>query len=245
VIEEAYPENTFRGKGRFLWCVAMNKIDRKKAENFYRKALDYVKASKPRELKWVKKISRKTFDRLSAYKFLSEYCWVVYGSGYSEKALRKIFDELEISFKYFNIKKLYGMRSVSAPLKVFNNKKKAAPFLRGAKMIYEEGFSNFKRRLRNEGMDALLELPGIGKITQKLLAKNIGLLDAAKDDIWLRRVSKQLKASDTQELSNYLAKSISEKRGVIDLVIWRFCADKGWKKYNAISLSDFVKNLNA
>ncbi|HUK56533.1 MAG TPA: hypothetical protein VLY20_07730 [Nitrospiria bacterium] len=220
-------------------------MDREKAKKLYQKALHYIKEAKPDELNWVKQISGATLDGITTKEFLTEYCWVVYCSGFRVKVIQNKFGSLKKSFRNFDSRKLYGMRSLNAPLMVFNNEKKASCFLRGAKMVYEEGFPNFKRRLKKEGMDALSELPGIGEITKKHLARNIGLLDTAKDDIWLRRVAKHLNASGTQELSNYLSKNCSEKRGVVDLVIWRFCSDKGWKEYNATSLSDFIQNLDA
>lgn len=52
------------------------------------------------------------------------------------------------------------MRSIRPVLEIFNNERKAKAFLEGSKAIDKEGFSNFKKRLRKEGIDMLEELPG-------------------------------------------------------------------------------------
>ena len=97
---------------------------------------------------------------------------------------------------------------------MFNSVSKATSFLSGAKVVIREGIVPFKARMRADAdatrevfgrvknvdelesvgdlphvLTTLEALPGIGKITKFHLAKNIGLLDVAKPDIWLCRAS--------------------------------------------------------
>jgi hypothetical protein len=88
------------------------------------------------------------------------------------------------------------MRSSRAALRIINNKRKAGCVLRGVREVTAEGFPRFKRRLLQEGPNALVALPGIGPITKDHLVRNIGLASVAKDDIWIRRVRRIFGFSD-------------------------------------------------
>lgn len=128
--------------------------------------------------------------------------------------------------KEFDIRKLSRMRSINPVLRVFNNTRKANSFLSGSKKIAQEGFSVFKRRLKTRGVDMLQELPGLGPITKFHLAKNIGLVDAAKPDIWLER-SAQHCSSTVDELVTYLSDRYGMSQHVVDVILWHYGADKG------------------
>ena len=117
------------------------------------------------------------------------------------------------------------MRSIKKPLSIFNNENKAGSFLKGSKLIAEEGFSHFKKRLKNEGLDMLEVLPGIGPITKYHLAKNIGLADEAKPDIWLVRAAEACNSS-VDELVKYLADKYNLTQHIVDVILWRYGADK-------------------
>jgi hypothetical protein len=131
-------------------------------QTFFEKAKKYCEEEFPEELQWAKEISPDTFKYLKSRTFLSEYCWVVYASGFKVKIIEAIFPGLKSAFKNFELDSIARMRSIKQALKEFNNEKKAKSFLDGSKIIYEEGFSNFKKNLKNEGVDYLEKLPGIG-----------------------------------------------------------------------------------
>jgi len=161
------------------------------------------------ELDWANSISPKTFKNLKSKHFLSEYGWVVYASGFKVSTIEATFPKLRVAFKEFDIDALSRMRSIKSALTAFNNERKATSFLEGSKQIAKEGFSTFKKRLKEDGVDALEHLPGIGPITKYHLAKNIGLADEAKPDIWLVRAAEAC-STTVQELVSFLRE---EKRG--------------------------------
>jgi len=200
------------------------------AKEFYRSALAYVRTHHSDELRWVKNIGPDTFENTETEEFLSQYCWAVYSAYFKESILQQKFDSLEKAFHEFDIEKLYRMKSIKPVLSIINHQTKAESFLKGVKQIYREGFPNFKARLRSHGMVILQELPYIGKITQKLLARNIGLLDVSKDDIWLRRLAQKFSAPSVQALTSFLAQEFRTREGIVDLVLWRYCADGGLKQ---------------
>jgi hypothetical protein len=116
------------------------------------------------------------------------------------------------------------MRSARKALKLINNDQKAYGFLKGARQINEESFSNFKKRIEVGGMDMLEELPYIGPVTKKLLAKNIGLRDIPKDDRYLRRIKDKYSARSVDSLAEFLSNKFQLSQHVVDVVLWRYCS---------------------
>lgn len=216
-------------------------MEKRKAKLFFKTAMSYVVSNRRDELNWARKI--KPFRDTTLKRFLSMYCWVIYASGFRVSVIEDRFEEIRKAFKDFDLDKISRMKSVKPVLRVFNNERKARSFLKGTKSIYKEGFSKFKKRVAKEGAKALRELPGIGVITQKHLARNIGLSDVAKDDVHMRRLVRLFGARDEKELVGYLSHEFGEKKGVVDAVLWRFCADKAWKRYGFDSSEGFCTSL--
>lgn len=182
------------------------------------------------EIAWANSISPRTFKYLKLKHFLSEYCWVVYASGFKVSILEKIYPNLQAAFKDFDIEAINRMRSIQPVLDVFNNERKASNFLDGTKQIAKQGFTDYKRQLKEEGMDLLEKLPGIGPITKYHLAKNIGLVDEAKPDIWLVRAA-EVCSSSVQELIFFLSKKYNISSHAIDVILWRYGTETSFKSW--------------
>ena len=215
-------------------------IAKKKLTRFYQKARQYVQKNCLEELNDIRKVS---FKRLTKKKFIENYIWVVYVSGFKVSIIDAKFSLLKREFKNFDLSKLSRMRSTASVLKVFNNKRKASCVLKGASLISKEGFDNFKNRVAEEGVDALMDIPGIGEITKNHLARNIGLADVAKNDIWIQRLTKQFGAEHYTRMFDILCKQSNSKPGVVDFILWRFCADSGWKTISYPSLQKCIKEI--
>jgi hypothetical protein len=191
----------------------------------------YVSEHSAEELEWVRGITPELFERMNRSEFLGEYCWVVYASGFRVSVLSQKFGRLTTAYCDFDIDRICHLQSLDAALAVINNRRKAEGFVEGCRRIRSEGFELFKTRVKAEGIDALQSLPFIGSITKKHLARNIGLLDVSKDDVHLVRVARELGALSVEELTAFLAKEFGEKQGVVDLILWRFCADGAWDEW--------------
>lgn len=191
----------------------------------FEEAKSYCETNYSDDLEKAKLISPDTFRRLRSKQFLRQYCWVVYVSGYKVSIIEKLFPKLRAAFKEFDLDSLARMRSIKPVLDVFNNERKASAFLEGSKLIAHEGFSAFKKRLQANGVDELEKLPGLGPITKFHLAKNIGLVDQAKPDIWLERAACAC-SSEVDELVTFLSDKYKMSRHIVDVILWRYGADK-------------------
>lgn len=184
----------------------------------------YFEDNAPDELDWARSVGPDTFRNLRLKVFLRQYCWVVYNSGFKYAIIKAKFPAIKAAFKDFEPERLARMRSIKNVLDVFDSERKARNYLDGAKAVIAEGFPKYKRRLAAEGVDMLMELPGIGPITKNHLAKNIGLADVEKDDRWLNRAAATCGGS-AAELATYLSEQLEESRHTIDVAIWTLGKD--------------------
>lgn len=219
-------------------------MQERKLADFFCRAYVYVTKHSPNEIKWAQSLSRDTFRRMSCKNFLKHYVGVVYVSGFKASTIEQKLSALKKAFHNFDLKKIYKMKSIAPILSVFNNKRKANSVLEGVKYIKKVGYCNSKKRilaLGEKGPDALDELPGIGPINKNQLARDIGIADVPKNDVWIKRLTKVFLADDFEQMTGYLAKTFNEKQGVIDVILWRFCADNAWKYYGYPTLEAFIR----
>ena len=240
-----------------LTCLNLEVIvDKKYAKELFQNAWKRCQKYHSDELKSAKSFNKDTFKNMKSKKFLLNYFWVIYSeTGFS--ALDQSFPKLHTALKNLDIAALRKMRSIKPALDAFDINKPASNtftiipalthathnFLEGAKMVADEGFVAYKKRLKKEGIDALEELPGIYSTTQNRftgirwsfleeltsidsstksrLAKNIGLADTAKPDKWLERAARQCKAASVDELVDYLSEEFDASHHVVDVVLWR------------------------
>ncbi len=200
-------------------------MKKRTAERLFEMAHAHISEMDPEGLAWALKRGDRRFAGITSRAFVGEYCWVVYASGFKVSILEVKFSKLEHAFKDFDLASISRMRSVSAALKVINHDTKARCFLEGCKSIAQEGFRNFKHRLEVCGLCPLEALPGIGPITKYHLAKNIGLQDTAKPDIWLERAA-SLCSTSVNGLVEYLSHEYRMSRHAVDLVLWKYGADE-------------------
>lgn len=200
-------------------------LNKNEALKLWAHAFKHLSDSEPEIVEWARGTGDHTFKNMRSKQFLQRYCFVVYASGFKFVTIKSIFADLKIAFHDFDLDRLSRARSIKKALEVFNNERKAQNFLNGAKLIAAEGFASFKKRLKAGGPDVLMELPGIGNITKDHLAKNIGLADVAKADVWLVRAAEKCGTADVSEMIEFLHSEVGESRHVIDVALWTYGRD--------------------
>jgi hypothetical protein len=207
-------------------------MDKQKCLKLWNSAYEHLVRNEPETLEWAERVSEDTFRNLRGKTFLRHYCFVVYASGFRYHTIKACFADLSEAYHYFDLERLSRMRSLQPVLKVFGSQRKARNFLDGARAIAQEGFQSFKRRLAKEGPCVLTELPGIGPITKDHLAKNIGLVDTAKPDVWLVRAASYCGAATVSELVDFLHGEIGKSKHVIDVALWTYSRDGNLPGYS-------------
>lgn len=165
----------------------------------------------------------KQWQELNEKEFLSQYCQAVFAAGLSWAVMEKHFEGLREVFKDFDPKAVADMGPVEREKLPIKRKDKADGILKGAKMVHKEGWVEFKKRLKREGMDMLKELPWIGDTNKKELANYIGLADTVKPDVHLMRCAEYCNAT-VDEMGDFLAKKFKMQRRQVDAILWEWCA---------------------
>lgn len=195
------------------------------ADKLWKRAYAHLSSEYADVLDWARDIGSQTFVDIKGKQFLENYCFVIYASGFKYDIIKAKFPAITNAFVGFKLKKIAKLEDAEQAIAVFANRRKAECFLSGAQAIAAEGWPAFKKRLAARGPEMLCELPGIGPITKDHLAKNIGLADVHKSDIWLARAAIECGCDDPEELVDYLHVSTGESRHVIDIALWNLGKD--------------------
>ena len=193
-------------------------MDKEKARELFEAAWDEVGDL---AAEWADIDQEKTWNSLNEQTFLGEYCWVVFASGFRVSILEKHFEKISEVFQDFEPADIARMKPLNIDDLPIRNKSKADGFLKGARMIHEEGWKNFKARLGTEGSDVLTKLPYIGDTNKYQLVKNIGLEDTAKPDVHLVRCAEEC-STTVDELVSFLADEYEMTKHLVDAVLWEY-----------------------
>lgn len=190
-------------------------------EEFWAAAYLYAEEFHPRELGHYRSVR---IEDLEPRRFWSEYVWCVYTSGFNAKVLTPKFDGIMNAYGPWdsNVPSDWMWQRVS---RLLANTRKFEAVVRTKKLMQSLGWGDF-RTLYCSSIDALASLPFVGPITKFHLARNCGL-DAVKEDIHLVRVADKFEFVNATAMCYFLAGLSDERPGVVDFVIWSFCAAYG------------------
>lgn len=192
-------------------------MNKNKARKLFEAALEAV----GNQADWADIDQEETWNSLDEQDFLGQYCWVVFASGFKVSILEKKFDDIQKVFQDFKPADVAGMKFVNVDDLPVKHKSKADGFLKGAKMVHEEGWKNFKARVGAGGIDVLTELPYIAKRTKQHLANIIGLKDTVKENVHLVRCAEECSAT-VEELVSFLADEYKMTKHHVDAVLWEY-----------------------
>ncbi len=194
-------------------------MDKANARKLFKTACETVGEDVPRPKNW---------QRLNEKTFLAVYCGVIFAASFKAKTVDANFPAMRKVFQQFDLAALVRMKADSTAKKLpIQNLRKTTLFLKGAKQIYDEGgWQQFKKRIekkrgKKEKLAALMELPGIGPVTKYHLAKDTGLVDTYKPDIWLRRCAEEC-STDVCTLVAFLCKEYHKTQYEVDMILFRY-----------------------
>lgn len=180
-----------------------------------------ISAGYAAEIDWQETVR---FNDLTEGKFLREYSWVVFSSGFRESVLRNKFAELTAAFNLLtSASSIVAKRSKCqrAALRVFGHRGKVNAVLDTCKQIHLDGFASFRDQLLAGGVEFIDRLPFMGPATSYHLAKNIGL-DVVKPDRHLVRIANAAGFESPHDFCESINGVVGDPISVVDIVVWRF-----------------------
>ena len=149
---------------------------------------------------------------------------MIYVSGFRNAVVEKHFEAIRTAFHDLDLDKIVAMPSIDATTLPIRNQRKASAFLNGCKLIHDEGWDEFKERLRARGRAALLELPFMGPATSQHMALALGIEDTEKADTWIKQCAAACSAT-VDQLVSFLSREFGMTRQQVDVYLWQYCRD--------------------
>lgn len=190
-------------------------------EELWDVAFRFVDESYPEQLDYYRDIS---LESLTPHSFWSEYIWCVYTSGFNASVVSKKFKDLMNAYGPWDFKQP-DRRVKEKVLKIFANKRKCDAILRTRSWLRSMGWDRFREDFI-ASPETLGHLPFIGSVTRYHLARNIGV-DCVKPDLHLVRLAEFFSMEEPSSLCEFLAGLSGERLGVVDYVLWCYCATFG------------------
>lgn len=213
--------------------------------SFYREALAYAEDYYPAMLEHFRSPDDVRFAKMTRRSFYADYVYAVYTSGFNADTIEQLRPRLKRALKNYDVDAIAKMTSLTPVLEVFGNHRKAECVVNGARLLASVDFAEFKSRLREEGPSYLTQLPGIGKVTCDFLARNIGLASLAKNDTWIRQIVSGFDYTDHTAMVASLAEQFADKPGVVDVILWNYCADRAWRDNGFSSIDAYIDSLRS
>ena len=194
----------------------------KQAVELFQMAWNYVEtAGFIGEVEWLRARSATEFTETD---LLRETAWVLLCSGFRESVIRERFDYISLSFCDWEssdaIVASYPA-CVDAAFAAFHNSSKLRAIFETAQYVSSVGFQTLKPRIQLNPLSEIQELPRIGAVTSRHLAKNLGF-DVAKPDRHLQRLTQQLGYGNVDQLCGQIAQAFDTSIAVVDVVLWRY-----------------------
>lgn len=179
------------------------------------------------------------------HRFLREYLWCVYVSGFSAKTISKKYDRLlqlhqieTLNGEYVKIspENILTGDSLESVFDFFKNKTKGNAIQTVRAMILNETWSVFSKRIWRHATfketnlvfspepKRLEVLPMIGPALSCHLARNLGNMNVCKPDVHLKRLAQKYNYDSVERL----CKAVSgDDLGKVDLILWLASIDHG------------------
>jgi len=200
---------------------------RKFVENNYLDQLNYFRGLRP--------------EHITENKFIDEYVWVVYASGFNASVLSKKWDKLKSIYSQIYIDlgftSLFSYdieKSLKEACELINRRDKAGSIVRVLTELDSIGYAAFRNKYLSN-LDSMMDLPFIGPTTKYHLGRNLGI-DCVKPDVHLVRMAEYFGFSTPLAMCEYLGTNYNERIGVVDLILWYAASTFGTQHMRSMQL---------
>lgn len=173
------------------------------------------------EIDWQEEV---TLDHLDEPTFLRESAWVVLSAGFRETVLRRRFGKVSEAFLDWSSADLIMSKREtcrSDALLAFGNQRKIDAILVIVGRVAVEGIETIRKEITRRGTEFIRELPFMGPITARHLAKNLGVV-MVKPDRHLTRLAAKTGYDSAEQMCRTIAEVVGDSLSVIDIVFWRY-----------------------
>jgi hypothetical protein len=182
----------------------------------------------------VEKCLARMIEPVTEFKFMSEYLWCVYVSGFSAKTISSKYDALLKAHNiiaadgpYLAITAENTPASLERVYSVFKNRSKANAIQETRLMILRLGWEGFRGDFVDpSNPPSFQRLPNIGPALSVHLARNLGNLDLVKPDVHLMRLATNYGHASVLDMCRSLS---DDKLAKTDLILWLTSIDHGTK----------------
>lgn len=197
-------------------------VDPQDLASFYMTAKERVIAAGfADEIDWQEEV---TLNHLDEPTFLRESAWVVLSAGFRETVLCRRFGKISEAFLNWSSADLIMRKREtcrSDALLAFGNQRKIDAILVIVERVSAEGIETIRKGITYRGTDFIRELPFMGPITARHLAKNLGIM-MVKPDRHLTRMAAKTGYDSAEQMCRTIAEVVGDSLSVIDIVIWRY-----------------------
>lgn len=185
-----------------------------------------IEAGYADEIDWQEEVILADLDEPT---FLRESAWVVLSAGFRETIVRRRFGDITKAFLDWSSADLIMIERESCrtnALLAFGNKKKIDAIMEIAERVATEGIDTIRKKIRSRGTEFIQELPFMGQITARHLAKNLGVV-TVKPDRHLARMALNTGYETADEMCRTICEIVGDSLSVIDIVMWRYATIAG------------------
>lgn len=180
-----------------------------------------IEAGFAEEIDWQEEVVNNDFDEPT---FLREAAWVVLSVGFREAIVRRRFSEVSRAFFHWSSADLIMTERESCrtnALLAFGNHQKINAILKIVERVEAEGIGMIRKQIADRGIEFIRELPFMGPVTARHLAKNLGMV-MVKPDRHLTRLADKTGYETVEGMCRTIADVVGDSLSVIDIVIWRY-----------------------
>lgn len=193
------------------------------ASDYIKRKRAVVDAGFDWEIRWQSASVRRPVNQITAASLLKEHAWVVLNTGMAESVVRAVFPRFARAMHEFRPDAIVIDPTASSleARAVFNHQRKVDAIVAAAVILDRTDPVELADRLLSDAETFLRELPYIGPVTWRHLAKNIGQ-NIAKPDRHLTRLA-QAAGLQVDEMCDQISAQVGDCIAVVDIVLWRSC----------------------